>query len=249
MSKYKLGFISDNQILAHVKQTVEHYRFDTNLDTFNKNLIDPIKMTFDSKVYGFDIEKGIQNEVLRQVDKTNSNLIGFFHQNIFRHIHSDWSVPKLGFDIVNYSKSIFVEIKNKHNTMNSGAAQKVYISMQNQLLKNQSSVCMLVEVVAKKSQNIPWVVSVNGKSMKNKNIRRVSIDKFYELVTGDELAFKKLCQQLPVIIEDAVRTTQSRQSTNTVIEELKQYSKNTLESLYLMSFDKYQGFDDFQLKS
>jgi hypothetical protein len=121
--------------------------------------------------------------------------------------------------------------------------------MQNQLLKNQSSVCMLVEVIAKKSQNIPWVVSVNGKSMKNKNIRRVSIDKFYELVTGDELAFKKLCQQLPVIIEDAVRTTQSRQSTNTVIEELKQYSKNTLESLYLMSFDKYQGFDDFQLKS
>jgi len=25
MSKYKLGFVSDNQILAHVKQTVERY--------------------------------------------------------------------------------------------------------------------------------------------------------------------------------------------------------------------------------
>ena len=32
-------------------------------------------MTFDSKVYGIDIIQGIENEVIRQVDKTNSNLI------------------------------------------------------------------------------------------------------------------------------------------------------------------------------
>jgi len=247
MSKYNLGFISDEKISAHVKETVEHYRFETNLEKFNKNLIDPVKMTFDSKVYGFEIEQGIQNEVLRQVDKTNSNLIGYFHQNIFKYVHHDWSIPEKGFDIVNEKKLIFVEMKNKHNTMNSGAAQKVYISMQNQLLKNPKSVCMLVEVIAKKSQNVPWPISINGESVKNENIRRVSIDKFYELVTGDEQAFKKLCEKLPTIIEDAVREADNRQSVNTVLEELKQYSENTLESLYLMSFDKYQGFDDFRL--
>lgn len=248
MSEYKLGFISDEQILKHVKQTVESYRFETNLKTFNKNLVDPIKMTFDSKIYGFDTENGVKNEVLRQVDKTNSNLIGYFHQNIFKYLNSDWEIPKKGFDIVNNAESIVVEMKNKHNTMNSGSSQKVYMSMQNQLLKNSNSICMLVEVIAKKSQNSPWVVSVNGESMKNEKIRRVSIDKFYELVTGDPNAFKNLCQQLPNVIDDAVKISQDRQSINTVMEELMRYSKNTLESLYLLSFDKYQGFDDFSLE-
>lgn len=248
MNKYKLGFISDEQILKHVKQTVESYRFETSLKTFNKNLVDPIKMTFDSKIYDFDIENGIKNEVLRQVDKTNSNLIGYFHQNIFKYINDDWEIPKKGFDIVNTKKSIFVEMKNKHNTMNSGSSQKIYMSMQNQILKDSKSICMLVEVIAKKSQDLPWAVSLNGENMKNERIRRVSIDKFYELVTGDKNSFRNLCQELPLIIDDVIKTTQNRQSIDTVIDELKLYSKNTLESLYLLSFDKYQGFDSFTLE-
>jgi len=51
MSKYNLGFISDEDLFNHVKETVEKYRFKIDLKKFNKNLIDPIKLTFDSKVY------------------------------------------------------------------------------------------------------------------------------------------------------------------------------------------------------
>ncbi len=247
MNKYNLGFISDENIFKHVKETVESYRFESNLKAFNKNLVDPIKMTFDSKIYGITIEEGIQNEVIRQVDKTNSNLIGYFHQNIFKYISKDWTVPKKGFDIVNEKDNIFVEIKNKHNTMNSGSAQKIYISMQNKLLQNSNATCMLVEVIAKKSQNSPWVISVDSGQMRNDRIRRVSIDKFYEIVTGDKFAFKKLCEKLPIIIDDAVLENSDRASINTVLMELKEYSKNTLKSLYLLSFDKYEGFDSFKL--
>jgi len=64
-------------------------------------------------------------------------------------------VPKTGFDIVNINKKIFVEMKNKHNTMNSSSAQKTYINMQDVIVKDSKSTCMLVEVIAKKSQNIP----------------------------------------------------------------------------------------------
>lgn len=42
MSKYNLGFISDEAIMAHVTNTVEKYRFSINLKQFNENLIDPI---------------------------------------------------------------------------------------------------------------------------------------------------------------------------------------------------------------
>ena len=46
MKKYNLGFISDEDLFHHVKETVEKYRFKIDLKKFNKNLIDPIKLTF-----------------------------------------------------------------------------------------------------------------------------------------------------------------------------------------------------------
>ena len=52
MRKYKLGFISDEDIFKHVKNTVTQYRRSINLRQFNKNIIDPIKLTFDAKIYG-----------------------------------------------------------------------------------------------------------------------------------------------------------------------------------------------------
>ena len=52
MRKYKLGFISDEDIFKHVKNTVTQYRRSINLREFNKNIIDPIKLTFDAKIYG-----------------------------------------------------------------------------------------------------------------------------------------------------------------------------------------------------
>ena len=50
--------------------------------------------------------------------------------------------------------TIYVEMKNKHNTMNSASAGKTYIKMQDQLLRNDDCSCYLVEAIAKKSQNI-----------------------------------------------------------------------------------------------
>jgi len=244
MNNYNLGFISNENILKHVKETVEKYRFKINLSDFNKNLIDPIKMTFDSKIYKESIEDRIENEVSRQIDKSNTNLIGYFHQNIFKYISDDWSVPQHGFDIINESKEFFVEMKNKHNTMNSSSSQKTYMRMQHQISLKPNSTCYLVEVIAKNSQNIPWQISLDGTSISNKKIRRISIDKFYEIVTNDKFAFKKLCESLPQIIDDAVSTVDDRLSTNTVLNELREYSENILESLYLLSFDKYQGFDN-----
>ena len=127
MRDYSLSFISDENLFKHVKETIEKYRFKINLKEFNKNLIDPIKLTFDSKIYGKSIEEIIEAESIRQMDKSNSNNIGYFQQNIFKYIfHKDskqtnWNVPKQGFDIINEVDKIYVEPKNKHNTMNSSA--------------------------------------------------------------------------------------------------------------------------------
>ncbi len=190
IGEYHLSFISDKDLYAHVKETVEKYRFSINLKKFNKNLIDPIKLTFDSKVYGKTVEEIIESEIIRQIDKSNTNHIGYFHQNIFRYFSGAWKVPESGFDLINEEEKIFVEMKNKHNTMNSSSAQKTYITMQSKILEGADITCMLVEVIAKNSQNSPWKISINGQQFNHDNIRRVSIDKFYSLVTGEIDAFK-----------------------------------------------------------
>ena len=61
-NKYGLSFITDNDLFEHVKETIEKYRFTINLKEFNKNLVDPIKLTFDSKIYRKTIEEIIESK-------------------------------------------------------------------------------------------------------------------------------------------------------------------------------------------
>jgi hypothetical protein len=247
MKKYKLSFISDKDLYNHVKDTVKKYSSKVNLRTFSKNLIDPIKLTFDSKVYDKDDKELIETEVLRQVDKANNNQIGYFHQNIFEYIGDGWSVPESGFDMINKKLNIFIELKNKHNTMNSSSSQRTYIKMQNEILKNPKATCMLVEVIAKKSQDRPWVISLDGERIENQKIRRVSIDNFYKLATKNKNSFRDLCQVLPTVIEDVVNEIGSYNIEDTVYKELKKVSPNILKSFYLISFKSYEGFKEFDI--
>lgn len=251
---YNLSFISDEDLYNHTKETVNKYRFNINLQSFNKNLIDPIKLSFDSIIYQRSysneaVESIIEDEVRRQMDKSNTNHIGYFHQNIFKYIGNDngWIVPTTGFDIENLSQHIFVEMKNKHNTMNSSSSAKTYMRMQNKIIQNPDAVCMLVEIIAKRSQNIPWGCSIDGQRVSHENIRRVSIDKFYEIATGNPNAFAELCKVLPKVISDIVEAQTETLINNSVIQELREIETNSLlQNLYLYAFREYQGFENFR---
>jgi hypothetical protein len=186
--------------------------------------------------------------------KSNSNNIGYFQQNIFKYIHhkdsklSEWIVPKKGFDVVNEAKKIFVEMKNKHNTMNSSSSQKTFMRMQSKVLEDSENKCYLVEVIATNSQDIKWAISLDGNSTCHENIRRVSIDKFYDLVTGEQEAFKKLVQILPTVMDDVLRSIKLDNPKNSVFEELTKIDDNILKSLYLLSFSKYEGFNNLDIR-
>jgi len=256
MNKYNLGFISDEDIYDHVKTTVLQYRRNINLKEFNKNIIDPIKLTFDAKIYGQDMKRTIESECIRQVDKTNNNRIGYFHQYLFKFAGNGWMVPdngkKGGFDVINDDLHIYVEMKNKHNTMNSNSSSNTYVKMQNKILYDDQATCMLVETIAKHSQNIVWNVSIdqNGRKQKysHQRIRRVSMDKFYEIVFGDKDAFFKLCKALPQILDDVIADDESTKLQNTVYEELDKKGQDKTDfyrSLYLLAFRTYEGFENF----
>lgn len=251
MRNYNLGFISDEDIYEHVRTTVLQYRRHIDLDSFNKNIIDPIKLTFDAKIYGQTVRQTIETECLRQIDKTNNNRIGYFHQNVFKYAGGGWEVPengdKGGFDVVNEKLHIFVEMKNKHNTMNAASSSDTHVKMQNKILHDDKATCMLVETIAKQSKNVTWALSVNENGRKqhysHERIRRVSIDKFYEIVFKDSTAFCKLCRALPDILDDVTSNDASARLENTVYEELDK--ADFYKSLYLLAFKSYEGFDNF----
>ena len=259
---WNLEFISEEDFDTHVTETVRAY--EDNLEPydvrkFNRNIIDPVKMVFDKSVYGYTWEEIIKSEIFRQRDKSNTNSIGYFHQNIFEYIEG-CKVPPQVWDVVfmpgrdfeigggQQVSAVYVEMKNKHNTMNSSSSAKTYMKMQNQLLHDDNCACFLVEAIAKNSQNIPWAVTVDGNRQKHERIRRVSLDQFYALVTGDDDAFYKVCMALPSAIERVLASTPDLGAPrDTVLDELRQTAANNetamLMSLYLLGFSSYLGFD------
>ena len=268
---WELSFISEKDFTNHVKDTIDKYgekleSFD--IVRFNKNIVDPLKMIFDKTVYQTSWDEIVGNEIFRQRDKSNNNDIGYFHQRVFQYInncHVPDNGTEGGWDVIfqvpegitlpegDVVHTVYVEMKNKHNTMNSAAAGKTYIKMQSQLLDDDDCACFLVEAIAKKSQNIKWSTTVDGKSVSHKKIRRVSLDQFYALVTGQEDAFYKMCMVLPKVIEKVVNEggEDVKVPHDSVMSELRRIAKemNTDDenlamalAVYLLGFSTYNGF-------
>ena len=267
---WALSFISEEAFTDHVRATIRKYgdkleSFD--LKRFNKNIVDPVKLIFDKTVYRATWEETIGNEIFRQRDKSNNNDIGYFHQRIFQYIpncHVPQNGEEGGWDVIyrnpegihlpegSLVHTVYVEMKNKHNTMNSSAAGKTFIKMQHQLLSDDDCACFLVEAIAKQSQNCKWETSVDGQRVGHKLIRRVSLDQFYALVTGQPDAFFQICMALPGVICQVVeKEGASLVPRDTVFEELEAIARGSKTTqgelawamaIYLLGFSSYPGF-------
>lgn len=274
---WNIDFISKEDFKKHVKKTIAQYgkKLDSyNVKKFNRNIVDPIKMIFDKAVYDEDWETIISSEIFRQRDKSNTNEIGYFHQRLFDYINNckvplngqngGWDVifeSPDGYTLSNGNKvsKIFVEMKNKHNTMNSASSAKTYMKMQNQLLNDDDCACFLVEVIAKYSQNIVWSTSVDKQKVSHNRIRRVSIDKFYEIVTGEEDAFYQICMALPKIVKEVIEEAdETNVPEDTVYEEIKKVADGfedvsdnmgMILSMYMLGFSSYNAFSNIAKKN
>lgn len=246
---YFLNFIRQEDFENHVRNTIREYQKNfksINLKDLNKNKIDPIKLLFDKKIFHKTYEEIISLEIQRQRDKSNNNSIGYFHQNIFKYI-KNCKVPEEGWDIIfdNGYEKYFIELKNKHNTMNSSSSKETFSTMYNSLKndKNNNSIYALVEVIASNSQNKIWSSKLENKKIENDRIRKISIDKFYEIITKDPLAFQKLCLQLPITIDKILNENRElKLNSHKIFQELKKYD-DILILLYKLAFKNYEGFD------
>lgn len=269
---WDIDFISHDAFMEHVSNTIQNYGEKLksyDIKKFNSNIIDPIKMIFDKAVYHNDWETLVSNEIFRQRDKANTNEIGYFHQRFFDYIdgcHVPPNGEEGGWDVIydvpdgyqigkgDIVHRIYVEMKNKHNTMNSASAGKTYIKMQAQLLDDDDCACFLVEAIARRSQNIVWSTTVDKKKLSHKHIRRVSIDQFYAIATGEKNAFYQICLVLPSIVDEVLSKSNStvQAPKDTVYEELKEratelkvepFDMAMVLAMYMLGFSSYLGFE------
>lgn len=268
--RWNIQFIKESDFRHHVSETIAAYGdklLSYDLKKLNSNIIDPIKMIFDKNVYRESWEELIKSEIFRQRDKASNNDIGYFHQRIFQYFkgcHVPDNGKEGGWDVIYENPDgivlpegdavhrIYVEMKNKHNTMNSSAAGKTYIKMQNQLLQDDDCACFLVEAIAKRSQNIKWTTTVDKRKVSHRHIRRVSIDQFYALVTGEDDAFYQICMALPsairaVIVSNAEASIPKDTAYQELVAMAEKFGGEDDElsmsmAMYLLGFSTYHGF-------
>lgn len=250
-NKY-LNFISDDYFFTCIAHLHKAYlKAQNNLDRKNlySNKVDTIKLTFDAKFNSIDEEGLIQTEILRQIDKSINNSIGTFHEQILGGIKG-FEVGKLsGFDIKAKDDTLFADIKNKHNTMNSSAAEALFQKLARYANDYKKAKCYWVQILAKGSFCELWTGDINGKEYSHSRVYKISGDLFYALVSGQEDALFQLYKTLPIAIKDYLKSIDQNEEVaeNSALDEIKSETKKSkrsiLDQITFENYSYYLGFD------
>lgn len=252
MANKYVNFISDEHLLKCIENLYSSYikaKEKISKKKFYNNKIDTIKLTFDTKFNKIEQESIIETEILRQIDKSINNSIGTFHEQVLGGIRG-YEMGKLsGFDLKAEDNTLFADIKNKHNTMNSSAAEALFQKLARFADDYKQAKCYWVQILAKGSFNEHWTGDINGKEYSHSRVFKISGDQFYTLLSANENALYELYKALPTAIDDFLETVDKKQnkSVNSALPEIKGETKRSkrsvLDQITFENYSYYLGFD------
>lgn len=250
-NKY-VNFISDEHLLNCIANLHKAYLKAKNNITkknFYSNKVDTIKLTFDAEFNNIAEESLIESEILRQIDKSINNSIGTFHEQILGGI-SGFEIGNLsGFDIKAIDDTLFADIKNKHNTMNSSSAESLFQKLARYADTYKKANCYWVQILAKSSFNEKWTAEINGKEYSHSRVYKISGDQFYSLLSGQENALSQLYKALPIAIKDYLRSIDQNNgifensALDEINQEIKSSNRSILDQITFENYSYYLGFD------
>ena len=144
-----------------------------------------------------------------------------------------------GVDLINEEKKIIAEIKNKHNSINSGSKVASFDKLKFELEKKnrEGFTAYFVTVLPKKSDDYEYkfITTSNKKSSEyrdpNENIIAINAENFYKKITGKENVLKSIYQRIPDLIkkidskkENTIKQLLSEKEFNYYL--IKAYGKN-----------------------
>ena len=238
MNKY-VTFVSDEIFLEEVEKVVNAYANDEDLSKTSeevlinsKETIDQFKTIFDIYSNRFNLNDWKNFEIARQHDKKASNRVGDFHQNLLGRVDGWVNLGRghpSGMDLKKEDDSIWIELKNKYNTMNSSSLRDTRFKCEELAEKYPNAKIYWAYIVSSNydSFDITWKYSDNKKGIThelNENIRNIAGKDVYTLVTGDETAFEQLFNALPKAINDIKKTKYNLSPKDQLI--LEEYKQN-----------------------
>ena len=250
-NKY-IDFISDEHLLNCIANLHKSYlKAKNNITKKNiySNKVDTIKLTFDAQFNDINQESLIQAEILRQIDKSINNSIGTFHEQILGGIKGFQVGNLSGFDIKANDDTLFADIKNKHNTMNSSSAESLFQKLRDYADDYKKSKCYWVQILAKGSFGELWKGDINGKEYSHSRVYKISGDQFYALLSGKGDALFQLYKILPSAINDYLNSIEKDNTIkeNSALDEIKLETKTSkrtiLDQITFENYSYYLGFD------
>ena len=135
MSKNKyVDFVSDEHFIKCIKHVCDAYDSDPKASWNNGR--DPFKLIFDIMNNSSNFSDWENREAMRQADKTINNRIGEFHQKLLGGVDG-WTDLGTGdetkLDLKKNDNTIFLELKNKFNTVNSDSSKAVWEKLEKNL--------------------------------------------------------------------------------------------------------------------
>lgn len=252
MANKYVDFISDEHLLKCIENLYNSYqkaKRNVSKKKFYNNKIDTVKLTFDSKFNNLDEKSVIESEILRQIDKSINNSIGTFHEEILGGIEGFQKGNLSGFDIKADDNTLFADIKNKHNTMNSSAAESLFQKLAKYADTYKSAKCYWVQILAKSSFKEKWFSEINGKEYSHSRVYKISGDQFYALLTKNETAFFDLYKALPRAIEDFLasqgqtESSQNNSALEEIVVETEKSERTIFDQITFDNYSYYLGFD------
>ncbi len=207
MSNKYVDFVPDKHFLECVVHVCKAYRESKEkltVDDIKGNGLDPFKTVFDIANRGLNFGIWLKGEEVRQADKSLNNKIGEFHQKLLGGVKG-WTDLGVGddskLDIKKNDETIFIELKNKENTVNADSADKVRDKLENVLEVHPEATAYWAYIISRNNDSGEKVWKKKGRKVDNR-IKRIWGSKVYELITGDRNALKKTWESLPIAIND-----------------------------------------------
>jgi hypothetical protein len=204
-NKY-VDFVSDEHFLNCVKYVYDCYPQEQtkDIESLTENSLDLFKTIFDIATTESSLGTWIKTEEIRQSDKTISNKVGDFHQMLLGGVKGWENLGRghpLGIDLKNNSNTIFMELKNKHNTVKGEDHKNVFDKLKRVLAQYPKSIVYYAYIIPKNpnSGEKTWVPSQRES---NERIKEAWGFRVYEIVTGDKNSLAKTWKAIPLAIND-----------------------------------------------
>ena len=204
---YGLDWIDQDALFAATKHCFEKV-IEKAKDSALQTPPDPFTIVVQAVIFNQNAESMMAFEKLRAINKSISNAVGNWHQEVlglaegWETLGSTGGVVDLMVKTAQGSGQMAVEVKNRYNTIKASDEKDMWDRL-DMLARSNGTTSYIVQIVPKtpKRYDLPWRVS--GRTPRE-NVRCCDGATAYAWAFGCENALEELYDAFPLILEDVL---------------------------------------------